>query len=261
MSNIRLIARLDVKGPNLVKGVQLEGLRKIGDPNAFAKEYYDQGIDELIYIDIVASLYERNNLLEIVRGATKDVFIPLTVGGGIRTAEDVRDVLRAGADKVAINTAAIKRPELIREISERFGSQCMVLSIEAKKVSQNKWEAYCDNGREKTGIDAIEWARRGYELGAGEILITSVDMEGTAKGFDIELVKAASNAVPIPVIASGGMGKAEDMISVIKDGCADAIAMAHVLHYKKLTVQEVREYAISCNVNVRRLNYDQDNVG
>lgn len=253
MSNIRLIARIDVKGPNLVKGVQLEGLRKIGDPNVFAKEYYDQGIDELIYIDIVASLYERNNLLEIVRSTTKDVFIPLTVGGGIRTIEDVRDVLRAGADKVAINTAAIKCPELIREISKRFGSQCMVLSIEAKKVSQSKWEAYYDNGREKTGIDVIEWARRGYELGAGEILLTSVDMEGTAKGFDVDLVKATSNAVPIPIIASGGMGNVEDMISVIKDGCADAIAMAHVLHYKKLTVQKVREYAISCNVNVRRL--------
>jgi len=253
MSNIRLIARLDVKGPNLVKGVQLEGLRKIGDPNVFAKEYYDQGIDELIYIDIVASLYERNNLLEIVRRTTKDVFIPLTVGGGLRTVENVRDVLRAGADKVAINTAAIKRPELIREISKRFGSQCMVLSIEAKKVREGKWEAYYDNGREKTGIDVIEWAKRGYEHGAGEILLTSVDMEGTAKGFDIDLVKAASDAVPIPLIASGGMGNVNDMINVINDGCADAIAMAHVLHYKKLTIQEVREYAASRNVNVRRL--------
>ena len=252
MSNIRLIARLDVKGPNLVKGVQLEGLRKIGDPNVFAKEYYDQGIDELIYIDIVASLYERNNVLEIVRRSTKDVFIPLTVGGGIRTVENVRDVLRSGADKVAINTSAIKRPELIREISNKFGSQCLVLSIEAKKVNESKWEAYYDNGREKTGIDVIEWAKRGCELGAGEILITSVDMEGTAKGFDVDLVKAVSDSVPIPVIASGGMGNLNDMINVINDGRADGVAMAHVLHYKKLTVQEVREYATSCNVNVRR---------
>lgn len=253
MSNIRLIARLDVKGPNLVKGVQLEGLRKLGDPNSFAKVYYDQGIDELIYIDIVASLYERNNLLEIVRRTTKDVFIPLTVGGGIRSVENVRDVLRAGADKVAINTAAIKRPALIREISKMFGSQCMVLSIEAKKVSEGQWEAYYDNGREKTGLDVIQWAKRGYELGAGEILITSVDMEGTAKGFDVDLVRAVSTAVPIPVIASGGMGTINDMLQVINNGCADAVAMAHVLHYKKLTVQEVRESAVSCNVNVRRL--------
>lgn len=253
MSNIRLIARLDVKGPNLVKGVQLEGLRKIGDPNVFAKEYYDQEIDELIYIDIVASLYERNNLLEIVRRTTKDIFIPLTVGGGIRTVENVRDVLRAGADKVAINTAAIKRPELICEISKRFGSQCMVLSIEAKKVSEGKWEAYYDNGREKTGIDVIEWAKRGHKLGAGEILLTSVDMEGTAKGFDLDLVRAVSNTVPIPVIASGGMGSAQDLINVVNNGCADAVAMAHVLHYNKMTVQEVREKAISGHVNVRRL--------
>ncbi|HBW34973.1 MAG TPA: imidazole glycerol phosphate synthase cyclase subunit, partial [Desulfosporosinus sp.] len=177
----------------------------------------------------------------------------LTVGGGIRSVENVRDVLRAGADKVAINTAAIKRPELIREISKRFGSQCMVLSIEAKKVSEGKWEAYYDNGREKTGIDVIEWAKRGYKLGAGEILLTSVDMEGTAKGFDVDLVRAMSNTVSIPVIASGGMGNIQDLINVINDGCADAVAMAHVLHYKKFTVQEVREKAVSCNVNVRRL--------
>lgn len=253
MSNIRLIARLDVKGPNLVKGVQLEGLRKIGDPNIYAKAYYDQGIDELIYLDIVASLYERNNLLEIVRRTTKDVFIPLTVGGGIRSVENVRDVLRAGADKVAINTAAIKRPELIREISKKFGSQCMVLSIEAKKVKEGKWEAYYDNGREKTGVDIVRWAKQGCELGAGEILLTSIDMEGSAKGFDVELVRAVANSVPIPVIASGGMGSAQDLINVVNVGRADAVAMAHVLHYKKMTVQEVRENAVSGNVNVRRL--------
>lgn len=253
MSNIRLIARLDVKGPNLVKGVQLEGLRKIGDPNSYAKAYYDQGIDELLYLDIVASLYERNNLLEIVRRTTKDVFIPLTVGGGIRTVENVRDVLRAGADKVAINTAAIKRPELIREVSNKFGSQCMVLSIEAKKVAEGQWEAYYDNGREKTGQDIVQWAKQGCELGAGEILLTSVDMEGSAKGFDVELVRAVANSVPIPVIASGGMGNPQDLINVVNNGCADAVAMAHVLHYKKMTVQEVREKALAGNVSVRRL--------
>lgn len=252
MKNVRLIARLDVKGPNLVKGVQLEGLRKIGDPNLFAKKYYDQGIDEIIYIDIVASLYERNSLLDIVRRTTQDVFIPLTVGGGIRSVENVRDMLRAGADKVAVNTAALKRPQLISEISTKFGSQCMVLSIEAKRVGQNKWEAYYDNGREKTGVDAVEWARKGFELGAGEILLTSVDQEGTAKGLDIELIKAVSAAVPIPVIASGGMGSTTDLVEAVSIGNADAVAMAHVLHYGKMTVMDVRSEATRENVNVRR---------
>lgn len=251
MKNVRLIARLDVKGPNLVKGVQLEGLRKIGDPNLFAKKYYDQGIDEIIYIDIVASLYERNSLLDIVRRTTQDVFIPLTVGGGIRSVENVRDMLRAGADKVAVNTAAIKRPELVSEISTKFGSQCMVLSIEAKRVGENKWEAYYDNGREKTGIDAVEWARRGYKLGAGEILVTSVDQEGTAKGFDINLIKAVSATVPIPVIASGGMGCTADLVAAVNIGDADAVAMAHVLHYGKMTVMDVRSEAARENINVR----------
>ncbi|MDT8903846.1 imidazole glycerol phosphate synthase subunit HisF [Anaeroselena agilis] len=252
MRNVRLIARLDVKGPNLVKGVQLEGLRKIGDPNLFAKKYYDQGIDEIIYIDIVASLYERNSLLDIVRRTTQDVFVPLTVGGGIRSVDNVRDMLRAGADKVAINTAALKRPQLISEISTKFGSQCMVLSIEAKRVGSNKWEAYYDNGREKTGVDAVEWARKGFELGAGEILITSVDQEGTAKGFDIELIKAVSGAVPIPVIASGGMGSTSDLVEAMNTGKADAVAMAHVLHYGKMTVMDVRSEAAASNINVRR---------
>lgn len=259
MKNTRIIARLDVKGPNLVKGVQLEGLRKIGDPNLFSKKYYDQGIDEIIYMDIVASLYERNSLLDIVRSTTRDVFIPLTVGGGIRSVENVREVLMAGADKVAVNTAAIKRPELIREISRKFGSQCMVLSIEAIKVSEGKWEAYYDNGREKTGIDVLEWAKVGCKLGAGEILLTSVDMEGTARGFDIELVKTISTAVPIPVIASGGMGSIDDFVKVINDGHADAVTMANVLHYNKMTVQEVRDKAMLRNVNVRRYEYDQSN--
>ncbi|MFZ5633346.1 MAG: imidazole glycerol phosphate synthase subunit HisF [Bacillota bacterium] len=252
MKNIRLIARLDVKGPNLVKGVHLEGLRKIGDPNLFAKKYYEQGIDEILYIDIVASLYERNNLLEIVRRTTRDVFIPITVGGGIRSVDDAKEALRSGADKVAVNTAAIKRPELIREISKKFGSQCMVLSIEAKKIGGLKWEVYYDNGREKTGIDVIGWAQRGCELGAGEILLTSVDMEGTAKGFDYELIKEVSTAVPIPVIASGGMGEIEDLEKAVKVGKADAVAIAHVLHYDKMSVMEIRSKACEKGISVRR---------
>jgi len=243
MSNIRLIARLDVKGPNLVKGVQLEGLRKLGDPNVFAKKYYEAGIDEIIYIDIVASLYERNSLFDIVSRTTRDVFIPITAGGGLRSVDDVRMMLRAGADKVALNTAAIKRPELIREISNTFGSQCMVVSIQAKKTAPGKWECYCDNGREHTNRDVVEWAQEVVTLGAGEIILTSVDREGTAKGFDIELIRAVAN-VPIPVIAGGGMGKLEDMTQVVKTGHADAVAMAHVLHYNKLTVEEIEREAV-----------------
>lgn len=252
MKRIRLIARLDVKGPNLIKGIQLEGLRKLGNPHEFSKNYYNQGIDEIIYMDIVASLYERTNLLNIVRETTKDVFIPITVGGGVRSIDDVKEVLRAGADKVAINTAAIKNPSLITEVSRRFGSQCMVLSIEAKKVGDKKWEAYYDNGREKTGIDVVEWARQGCNLGAGEILVTSVDREGTTKGFDTELIRAVAKAVPIPVIASGGMGKAADFTAAVKEGYADAVAMAHVLHYGKLRVEDVRQEAAKENIPVRR---------
>lgn len=253
MNNIRLIARLDVKGSNLIKGVQLEGLRKIGDPNVFAQKYYQQGIDEIIYMDIVASLYERNSLLDIVKRTTQDVFIPITVGGGIRSIDNVKEALRAGADKVAVNTAAIKRPELIQEISQKFGSQCMVLSIEAKKIGSDRWEAYLDNGREHTGIDAIEWAKKGYELGAGEILLTSVDREGTAKGFDCDLVHMVSDAVPIPVIASGGMGNMDHFESVVQKGKADAVAMAHVLHYDKMTITEIRQIASYRGISVRRV--------
>jgi cyclase len=251
-SNIRIISRLDIKGSNLIKGIQLEGLRKIGDPNLFAKDYYDQGIDEIIYIDIVASLYERSSLLNIVRRTTQDVFIPITVGGGVRSVDDAREILRAGADKVAVNTAAVKRPELITEVSNKFGSQCMVLSIEAKRIATGKWEVYCDNGRERTGIDVLEWAQRGCDLGAGEILLTSVDMEGTGKGFDCDLTSIVSRNVPIPVIASGGLGSIDDFEKVIKFGNADAVAIAGALHYKKLTVHDIRNGALQRGIQVRR---------
>ena len=253
MKNIRLIARLDVKGPNLVKGIQLEGLRRIGKPNAYAKKYYEQGIDEILYIDIVASLYNRNNLSEIVTQCTQDVFVPITVGGGIRTIEDVDKALHCGADKIAINTAAIKRPDLIKEVADKYGSQCMVLSIQAKKIADGKWEAYYDNGREHTGLDVVEWAKKGYELGAGEILLTSVDKEGTKKGFDIELVKAVSDIVPIPVIACGGMGAPEDFIDVVKTGHADAVAVASVLHYNEYSVKEIKGVASKAKINIREV--------
>lgn len=251
MSNTRLIARLDVKGSTLIKGVHLEGLRVLGDPQEYAKRYYAQGADELIYMDIVASLYGRSKLTEIVRRAAEDVFIPMTVGGGIRNIDDVRDLLGAGADKVAINTAALHRPELIREVSRRFGSQCMVLSIEAKQQGPGYWEAYTDCGRERSGMDVVEWARRGEELGAGEILVTSIDREGTCQGFDLELTRAITSGVGIPVIASGGMGKASDLVDVVTQGKADAVAMADVLHYERTSLGELRQAAKSAGIKVR----------
>ena len=252
MRNVRLIARLDVKAPNLVKGIQLEGLRKLGDPNEFARGYYQQGVDEIFYADIVASLYERNSLLDIIKRTTDDVFVPITVGGGLRSVDDVAAALRAGADKVSINTAAIKRPGIISEIANRFGSQCMVLSIEAKNNGDH-WEAYYDNGREHSYLDAIEWAKRGQDLGAGEIILTSVDKEGTGKGFDVGFVKAVTDVVTIPVIASGGMGSLEDVQRVVEDGGVDAVAIAQALHYKKYSVDEIRQFCITQDIPVRHI--------
>lgn len=251
MKNVRLIARLDIKGPNLIKGVHLEGLRVIGDPQEFARRYYEQGVDELIYIDIVASLYGRSKLTEIVRRAASDVFVPMTVGGGVRNVDDVRDLLRAGADKVAINTAAVRRPELVSEVSRRFGSQCMVLSIEAKRQAPGKWEVYTDCGRERSGVDAVEWAQRGVELGAGEILLTSIDREGTRKGFDLELTSAVSSAVGVPVIASGGLGESRHLQQVVEAG-ADAVAVADGLHYGRTTLPELRRAAQEFGIPMRQ---------
>ncbi len=251
MSNIRLIARLDIKGPNLIKGIRFEGLRVIGSPAEHALRYYQQGADELIYIDSVASLYGRNNLSDIVQSAARNVFIPLTVGGGIRSTDDVRHLLRCGADKVAVNTAVIAQPGLITEIAREFGSQCMVLSIQAKQIAPGRWEAYTDTGRERSGVDVIEWARKGVQLGAGEILITSVDRVGTRKGFDIDLVRTVAAEVNVPIIASGGMGSAQDAVDVVQQGHADAVAMADILHNKRATLAEVRQYLKSAGVEVR----------
>jgi cyclase len=249
--SVRLIARLDVKGPNLIKGIHLEGLRVIGSPNEHALRYYRQGVDELIYMDCVASLYGRNNLREIVLGAARDVFVPMTVGGGVRSVDDVRELLRCGADKVAVNTAAVARPELISEIALGFGSQCVVLSIEAKQIAPGQWEAYTDNGRERTGLDVIDWVKRGVALGAGEVLLTSVDREGTRRGFDVALVRAVTSEVSVPVIASGGMGSTEDLLEVVRDGQADAVAMADILHYQRASVGELRRAAQSAGIPMR----------
>lgn len=239
MPKLRVIARLDIKGPNLIKGIHLEGLRVMGDPKFHAERYYNAGIDELIYMDVVASLYGRNSLTELVSKTARNVFVPLTVGGGIRSVDDVQNMLRAGADKVAINTAAILTPQLITDVARRFGSQCVVLSVEAKRVGDS-WEAYTNNGREHTGRNVLEWVRQAVTLGAGEVLLTSVDREGTRKGYDIELVRSVADAVPVPVIASGGMGAPQHLVDVVRDGHADAVAIADALHYKRHTLEDIR---------------------
>lgn len=229
--NIRVIPRLDIKGPNLVKGIHLEGLRVLGKPESFARCYYESGADELFYMDAVASLYGRNSLLEIVERTAREIFIPLTVGGGLRSVDDIRTVLRAGADKVAINTAAIGRPELIREAATTFGSSTIVVSIEAIRRQDGMYEAYTDYGRQNTGVDAFEWALRAADLGAGELMVTSINNEGTGTGFDLELTRRISKSVSIPVIASGGAGTLAHVRDVIVQGKADAVGVASMLHY------------------------------
>lgn len=236
---VRIIPRLDIKGPNMVKGIHLEGLRVLGKPEQYARYYYESGADELIYMDVVASLYNRNSLHDIIAKTAKEILIPLTVGGGLRTIEDIRDVLRAGADKVSLNTAAIRNQEIITEASRQFGSSTIIVSIEAIKQSDGRYLAYTDNGREYTGVEVLDWAMRVQERGAGEIMITSVDREGTGNGYDIELTKMVSEAVEIPVIACGGAGCVEHIGEVILEGKADAVAAASILHYDFLSKHKV----------------------
>ena len=248
----RIIARLDIKGPNVIKGVHLEGLRVVGKPGPFALKYYEQGADEIVFMDTVASLYGRNNILEIVEEAAREIFIPMTVGGGIRTVDDIVAALRSGADKVAINTAAIARPEFVREAAEALGSQCVVISIEAKNRAPGKWEALTDNGRQRTGVDVLEWATRAEQLGAGEILLTSVDMEGTRKGFDHALFAAVRERVSIPVIGCGGAGSAADVVAAIKEDHLDAIACASLFHYDLCPMPALKQALAEAEIPVRQ---------
>lgn len=234
MKNIRIIPRLDIKGPNLVKGIHLEGLRVLGKPEDFAKEYYKCGADELIYQDTVASLYERNSLNSIISKIAEDIFIPITVGGGIRTIEDINQVLRSGADKVSINTAAIKNPKFINTASRLFGSSTIVLAVEAIKQADNSYLAYTDNGREYTGKDVIEWVKEAQDRGVGEILLTSIDLEGTGQGYDLNLIKMVSEEITVPLIAHGGCSNTQHIIDSVNFG-ADAICIASLLHYNLMT--------------------------
>lgn len=252
MPNIRLIARLDIKGNFLIKSINLEGLRKIGDPSKYALRYYNDNIDEILYMDVVANLYQRNSLMNLIKETSENIFVPITVGGGVRTLNDVDEMMKYGADKVAINTAAVKDPELIRTISDKFGSQCMVSSIEAKKKKgSDDWEVMIDSGREKTGLCVLKWVETVLDKGAGEILITSVDREGTRTGFDINLIKKVSNISEVPVIASGGMGKIEHLIDVVNKGNADAVAVADILHYDRKTVFEIKNEVKKKNIEMR----------
>lgn len=248
--HLRLVARLDIKGPNLIKGIHLEGLRVVGDPNEHAVRYYAEGADELLFIDIVASLYQRNNLSDIIKRAADRVYVPITVGGGIRSLADVATMMLSGADKVAINTAAIARPELIGEVARRYGSQCMVLSVEAKRVAPDRWEAYTDNGRERTGKDVVQWVREAVDRGAGEVLLTSVDQEGTRKGFDVPLVKQVCAAVNVPVTASGGFGAPEHLAALAGTDLS-AVAVADALHWKRMGLAQIKAHARAAGFDVR----------
>lgn len=238
---VRIIPRLDIKGPNLVKGVHLEGLRVLGKPEDFADYYYQSGADELLYMDIVASLYERNSLDDIISKTAKKVFIPLIVGGGLRSVEDIRRVLRAGADKVTLNTAAIRNPKIISEAANIFGSSTITVTIEAIAQADGTYQAFTDNGREYTGKEVVSWAKEIESLGAGEIIITSVDREGTGKGYENKLTALISKAVSIPVIASGGAGKIDDVTEVVKAAQVQAVAVASIFHYEFIQKNRVLE--------------------
>jgi len=251
----RIIPCLDVDNGRVVKGVQFVDIRDAGDPVEIARRYDEQGADEITFLDITASSDDRETMVHVVEEVAGQVFIPLTVGGGIRKVEDIRIMLNAGADKVAINTAAVFNPEFVREASEKFGAQCIVVAIDAKKVSQenesNRWEIFTHGGRKPTGIDAVEWAIKMTEYGAGEILLTSMDRDGTKKGFDLELTRAISEAVAVPVIASGGVGTLEHLVEGIKDGVADAVLAASIFHFGEFTIEEAKRAMATNGIEVR----------
>ena len=246
----RIIPCLDVKAGRVVKGTNFVGLRDAGDPVELAKRYDMERADELVFLDITASHEGRGTMVEVAKSCASQVFIPFTVGGGIRTVDDMRVMLKAGADKISVNSAAVKNPQLISDGAKKFGSQCVVLAVDAKRVD-NGWEIFVNGGRTPTGLDCIDWITRGVSLGAGEILLTSMDADGTTGGYDIELTRAVSEAVNVPVIASGGAGELEHFYDVLVDGKADAVLAASVFHYGKFTVRQVKDYLKSRGVEVR----------
>lgn len=252
MSAIRIIPRLDIKGPNVVKGVHLEGLRVVGSPKELAFKYYKDGADEIIFMDIVASLYGRNIDFDLLASASEGIFIPITVGGGIRTIGDINNVMRAGADKVAINTYAVSHPKFLKEVVKIFGAQCIVLSVEAKTIGEGKWEAYTDGGREKTGKDAIEWIKEALAMGVGEILVTSIDRDGARKGYDLELIETVTSFCNVPVIAHGGAGTPGSILEVIAKGKADAACASSIFHYNDFSIRDVKKELRKHKIDVRK---------
>ena len=256
MRTARVIPCLDVDGGRVVKGVNFVGLRDAGDPVELAARYDAEGADELVFLDITASSDQRDTIVDVVRRTAEQVFIPFTIGGGIRSVDDARRLLRAGADKVSVNTAAVQRPELVAEIAEEFGNQCVVVAIDARRRSPEGtagegWEVFTHGGRTPTGLDVVEWARRAEALGAGEILLTSMDRDGTRDGFDVELTAAISDAVGVPVIASGGVGTLDHLVAGVTDGRADAVLAASIFHFGQHTVHEAKSHMVAAGVSVR----------
>ena len=251
MRNIRVIPRLDIKGPDVINTIQLEGLRTVGSPNELAKNYYNQGADELLIIDQVASLYQRDNLIELIKIFTKEIFIPITVGGGIKSVDDARLLLRSGADKIAINTAAVLEPNLISLLAKEFGKQCVVISIPCKMNENKKWEVCTNGGREKTGLEVFEWAQKAVSLGAGELLITSIDKDGLRNGFDLNLMQKFNEIEDIPIIVSGGLGKLSHVDDLLQISNCEAIATADFLHMKRGNIQALKNIILKSKFQVR----------
>ena len=251
MSNIRIIPCLDVDNGRVVKGVNFVDLTDAGDPVEQAKLYYEGGADEICFLDITASHEKRKAMLEVVKKTTQNCFIPITVGGGVSNLEDINNLLLSGADKVSINTAAVKNTDFIKEASKKFGAQCIVVAVDAKKVSEEKWEVFTHGGRNKTGIDAIEYAKIAQSNGAGEILLTSMDKDGTKSGYDLSLLKEITSSLSIPVIASGGVGNLDHLYDGVKKGGASALLAASIFHFGELTIREVKDYLKSKNIQVR----------
>ena len=246
----RVIPCLDVKNGQVVKGKGFVNLKYAGNPVKLARKYYEYGADELVFLDIIASYEKRKTMIDLVEKVAKQIFIPFTVGGGISTIGDIRNLLKAGADKISINTATINNPNLIKEAAEKFGSQCIVVAIDAKKI-KNKWEVFVKGGRQSTGLDAIEWAKKVESFGAGEILLTSMNKDGTKEGYDLELTRKISESVNIPIIASGGAGSLESIAKVFKEGKADAALAASIFHYKKYSIKQVKRYLQKKGIEVR----------
>lgn len=251
MAAIRVIPCLDVKDGKVVKGVHFENLREAGDPVEHASFYSKENADEIVFLDISATIEGRKTMVDVVKRVSDVVFIPMTVGGGIKDLQDIEDLLKSGADKISINTSAVRTPKLIEEGAKRFGSQCIIVAIDAKRIDKNKWEVYVESGKVPTGLDTVEWAKKVQDLGAGEILLTSIDMDGTQEGYDVELTKAVSENVSVPVIASGGAGTLEHMVDVIINGKASAVLLASLLHFRKYTIYQIKEFLKSKGIEVR----------